>query len=125
MLCRTEREQRVIELHQQGKTIREIAQDVHMSFGDIGAIVRKATGPEDDQESFLCIYPCHNISEFYPPPYSPFLFHPFVKSLKVQICTGDCCVLNPYRYTRTARYCYLLLPLLCQCYQESLAFVLT
>jgi hypothetical protein len=43
MLNRTEKEQRVIELYQQGKTIREIAQEIHMSFGDIGAIVRKVT----------------------------------------------------------------------------------
>ena len=43
MLSRTEKEQRVIELYQQGKTIREIAQDVHMSFADIGSIIRKVT----------------------------------------------------------------------------------
>jgi hypothetical protein len=51
MLSRTEREQRVIELYQQGKTIREIAHEVHMSFGDIGDIVRKVTGPEDDNNN--------------------------------------------------------------------------
>ena len=51
MLSTTEREQRVIELHGQGKTIREIAQDVHMSFGDIGSIVRKVTGPDDDNNN--------------------------------------------------------------------------
>jgi hypothetical protein len=51
MLSRTEREQRVIELHGQGKTIREIAQEVHMSFGDIGAIIRKATRPEEDNNN--------------------------------------------------------------------------
>src|SRR6266487_3888809 len=48
MLNRTEKEQRVVELYQQGKTIREIAQEVHMSFGDIGAIVRKVTRSDDD-----------------------------------------------------------------------------
>jgi transcriptional regulator with XRE-family HTH domain len=48
LLNRTEKEQRVIELYQQGKTIREIAQQVHMSFGYIGAIVRKVTGSEED-----------------------------------------------------------------------------
>jgi hypothetical protein len=47
MLSRTEKEQRVIELYQQGKTIREIAQDVHMSFGDIGFIIKKLTGLDD------------------------------------------------------------------------------
>ena len=53
MLTRTEKEQRVIELYQQGKTIREIAQDVHMSFGDIGSIIRKATGPEEDNNNII------------------------------------------------------------------------
>jgi hypothetical protein len=48
MLTRTEKEQRVIELYQQGKTIREIAQEVHISFGDIGAIIKKVTGSQDD-----------------------------------------------------------------------------
>ena len=48
MLNRTEKEQRVIELYQQGKNIREIAQDVHMSFGSIGAIERKVKGLQDD-----------------------------------------------------------------------------
>ena len=47
MLTRTEKEQRVIELHGQGKTIREIAQEVHMSFGDIGSIIKKLTGLND------------------------------------------------------------------------------
>jgi len=47
MLSRTEKEQRVIELYEQGKTIREIAQDVHISFADIGAIKRKVTGLQD------------------------------------------------------------------------------
>ena len=48
MLSRTEKEQRVIDLYQQSKTIREIAQEVHMSFADIGSIIRKVTGLQDD-----------------------------------------------------------------------------
>jgi DNA-binding NarL/FixJ family response regulator len=39
---REEREEYVFELYQQGKSIREIAQEIHMSFSDIGAIIRKA-----------------------------------------------------------------------------------
>src|SRR6188472_3398247 len=50
MLSRTEKEQRVIELYHQGKTIREIAQDVHMSFGDIGFIIKKLTGLDGDNK---------------------------------------------------------------------------
>jgi hypothetical protein len=51
MLSKTEKEQRVIELYQQGKTIREIAHEVHMSFGDIGAIERKVKGLQDDDNN--------------------------------------------------------------------------
>jgi hypothetical protein len=51
MLSKTEKEQRVIELSQQGKNIREIAQEVHMSFADIGSIIRKVKGLQDDDEN--------------------------------------------------------------------------
>jgi hypothetical protein len=47
-LNKTEKEQRVIELYQQGKTIREIAREVHMSFGNIGSIIRKGNRTEED-----------------------------------------------------------------------------
>jgi chromosome segregation ATPase len=48
MLGRKEKEQRVIELYQQSKTIREIAQEVHMSFADIGSVIRKGNRTEED-----------------------------------------------------------------------------
>jgi DNA-directed RNA polymerase specialized sigma subunit len=35
VLDKKERKQLVIELYQQNKTVREIAQQVHISFGDI------------------------------------------------------------------------------------------
>jgi hypothetical protein len=41
MVTRQEREQVVLELYNQGKTIRDIAKEVRMSFRDIGAILRK------------------------------------------------------------------------------------
>jgi transposase len=44
---REEREQCVIELYEQGRTIREIAQEVHMSFGNIGDIIKKVRGDND------------------------------------------------------------------------------
>jgi hypothetical protein len=47
---REEREVCVIELYKQGKTIREIAQEVHMSFGGIGAIIRKLAGEENNNK---------------------------------------------------------------------------
>jgi hypothetical protein len=51
MLTRREREQAVIDLYNQDKTIREIAKELHMSFRDIGAILKKASGElEEEQE---------------------------------------------------------------------------
>jgi transposase len=41
ILTRQERERLVIDLYNQGKTIREIAKEVRMSFRDIGAILNK------------------------------------------------------------------------------------
>lgn len=41
------KEKQVIELYKQDKTIREIAQDVHMSFGDISKIIKKFTGEDN------------------------------------------------------------------------------
>jgi transposase len=40
-ITRQERERRVLALYNQGKTIREIAKEVRMSFRDIGAILNK------------------------------------------------------------------------------------
>src|SRR5919204_3209219 len=42
-----EKERRVIELYNEGKTIRDIAKEVHMSFGDIGSIIKKVNGEEN------------------------------------------------------------------------------
>jgi hypothetical protein len=39
-LNKFEKEKRVIELHLQGKTIRRIAPEVHMSFRDISKIIK-------------------------------------------------------------------------------------
>jgi hypothetical protein len=41
MLTRLEREQAVVGLYNQGKTIRDIAKELRMSFRDIGAVLRK------------------------------------------------------------------------------------
>ena len=38
----------MIKLHQEGKTIREIASAAHMSFTDIGSIIRRTDGQDDD-----------------------------------------------------------------------------
>ena len=48
VLNKQDKEQLVIKLHQDGKTIREIAQQVHMSFTDIGSIIHKIDGKDDD-----------------------------------------------------------------------------
>jgi hypothetical protein len=38
----------VVELYHEGKTMREIASAVHMSFGDIGKIIKRIDGRADD-----------------------------------------------------------------------------
>jgi hypothetical protein len=48
VLNRRDKEQSVIKLHQEGKTIREIASSAHMSFGDIGSIIRKIEGQDEE-----------------------------------------------------------------------------
>jgi hypothetical protein len=47
VLNRQDKEQLVIELHRQGKTIRQIALAAHLSFSDIGSIIRKIDGQDD------------------------------------------------------------------------------
>jgi hypothetical protein len=37
-----------VKLHQENKTIRQIAEIVHMSFKDIGAIIRRIDGRAND-----------------------------------------------------------------------------
>jgi chromosome segregation ATPase len=54
LLNKKEKEQLVIDLHQQGKTIREIAQQSRMSFGDIGKISRTLDGHDDDANANCC-----------------------------------------------------------------------
>jgi hypothetical protein len=50
MLTRQEREQFVIDLYNQGKTIRDIAKEVRMSFRDIGTILKKASGEMEEKQ---------------------------------------------------------------------------
>jgi hypothetical protein len=44
VLNKYDKEQLVVELYQGGKTMREIASAVHMSFGDIGKIIKRIDG---------------------------------------------------------------------------------
>jgi CTP:phosphocholine cytidylyltransferase-like protein len=53
MLTRQEREQFVIDLYNQGKTIRDIAKEVRMSFRDIGAVLKKEEEKEERQKRQL------------------------------------------------------------------------
>ena len=48
MLTKQDKIRLVNELYKQGKTIREIAKEAHMSFGDISSIIKKEF-PEDQQ----------------------------------------------------------------------------
>jgi cytidylate kinase len=48
VLNRQDKQHLVIELYRQGKTIRQIAAAAHLSFTDIGAIIRKIDGRDKD-----------------------------------------------------------------------------
>jgi transcriptional regulator len=50
LMNREEKQKLVLALNKQGKTIRQIAQIVHMSFGDISFIIRRETGEAEEQE---------------------------------------------------------------------------
>jgi DNA-binding CsgD family transcriptional regulator len=50
MKTRQEKEQEVLDLYNQGKTIRDIAKEVRMSFRDIGAILKKASGEMEENQ---------------------------------------------------------------------------
>jgi DNA repair exonuclease SbcCD ATPase subunit len=50
MLTRQEKEQKVLDLYNQGKTIREIAKELRMSFRDIGAILKKASREMEEKQ---------------------------------------------------------------------------
>ena len=49
-LNKFEKEKRVIELHKQGKIIKEIAKEVHMAFRDISKIIKKYEDSIDENK---------------------------------------------------------------------------
>ena len=53
MLTRQEREQTVVDLYNQGKTIRDIAKEVRMSFRDIGTVLKKEEKEKERQKRQL------------------------------------------------------------------------
>jgi predicted transcriptional regulator len=58
MLTRQEREQAVLGLYNQGKTIREIAKEVRMSFRDIGAVLKKEEKEKERQNNATITADC-------------------------------------------------------------------
>jgi hypothetical protein len=48
-MTRDQKEQYVLELYQQGRTIRHIAQLVHMSFTEIGRIIKRENGQMEEK----------------------------------------------------------------------------
>jgi hypothetical protein len=50
VLNKKEKEELVVKLYQENKTIRQIAEIVHMSFKDIGAIIRRIDGRANDDD---------------------------------------------------------------------------
>jgi hypothetical protein len=53
MLTRQEREQNVLDLYNQGNTIRDIAKEARMSFRDIGAVLKKEEKEKERQKRQL------------------------------------------------------------------------
>jgi hypothetical protein len=53
MLTRQEKEQAVLGLYNQGKTIRDIAKEVRMSFRDIGSVLKKEEKEKERQKKHL------------------------------------------------------------------------
>jgi hypothetical protein len=49
LLNKKDKEELVTKLHHENKTIRQIAETVHMSFKDIGAIIRRINGQDNDE----------------------------------------------------------------------------
>jgi transcriptional regulator len=52
---RIQKEKRVIELYKLGKTIREIAKEVHMSFKDISSVIKKYMGEDEEGENKITL----------------------------------------------------------------------
>src|SRR5215207_1963847 len=50
MLTRQEKERLVIDLYNQGMTIREISKKARMSFRDIGTVLKKASGEKEEKQ---------------------------------------------------------------------------
>ena len=48
MLNKKEKEELVVRLYRDDKTIRQIAETVHMSFNDIGKIIKRINGHDND-----------------------------------------------------------------------------
>jgi hypothetical protein len=50
-LNKFQKQELVIELHDQGKTRRQIAEVAHMSFKDIADVIKRHTGEDNDSDS--------------------------------------------------------------------------
>ena len=66
MLTRQGKEQKVLSLYNEGKTIREIVKEVRMSFRYIGAILKKASGEwrKNKTSKNHCLCPIKHIASF-------------------------------------------------------------
>ena len=64
-LNKFEKEKRVIELYKEGKTIREIAQVIHMAFRDISQIIKKFIEETDENKKLQKIIAIEALSLFH------------------------------------------------------------
>jgi hypothetical protein len=67
MLTRQKKEKLVIDLYNQGMTIRDIAREVRISFRDIGTILKKSGKEEEDQgrEQSSSLSPCSRAYQLF------------------------------------------------------------
>ena len=64
-LNKFEKQKRVIELYKEGKTIREISQEVHMAFRDISQIIKKCIEDTDENKKLQSKISVEALTLFY------------------------------------------------------------
>jgi transcriptional regulator len=65
VLTNKQREKLVLDLYNEGKTIKEIAKEAKMSFRDIGVILKQAGKQEEQTQTDTCNQYLHKPTSFF------------------------------------------------------------